>query len=70
MNEPAPLSDRSRGVTLGLAIVEVVRQNDIKDKFQAIGFEPTGLGVPEFSALHGGEIKRWTKFLTELGLRK
>jgi tripartite-type tricarboxylate transporter receptor subunit TctC len=55
---------------LGLAIVEVVRQNDIKDKFQAIGFEPTGLGVPEFSALHGGEIKRWTKFLTELGLRK
>jgi len=62
---PADVRDK-----LGGAIVEVVRQNDIKEKFQAIGFEPTGLGVPAFSSLHAGEIKRWVTFLTELGLRK
>jgi len=26
--------------------------------------------VAEFSSLHAAEIKRWTKFLTDLGLRK
>jgi tripartite-type tricarboxylate transporter receptor subunit TctC len=55
---------------LGAATVDVVRQSGIKDKFGAIGFAPTGLGVDEFSALHAGEITRWVKFLTEIGLRK
>jgi tripartite-type tricarboxylate transporter receptor subunit TctC len=55
---------------LGDAIVDVVRQDGIKDKFRAIGFEPTGLGVAEFSALHAAEIKRWVKFLDEIALRK
>jgi len=55
---------------LGAAIVEVIAQPEIKEKFRAIGFEPTGLGVKEFSALHASEIKRWTAFLTEIGLRK
>ncbi len=62
---PADVRER-----LGHAIVEVVRQNGIKEKFQAIGFEPTGLDIPEFSALHAAEINRWVKFLTALGLRK
>jgi len=56
--------------TLGAAIVEVVRQDDLKDKFRAIGFEPTGLDVADFSALHANEINRWVSFLTETGLRK
>ena len=55
---------------LGAAIVEVIAQPEIKEKFRAIGFEPTGLGVKEFSALHASEIKRWNAFLTEIGLRK
>jgi len=55
---------------LGAAIVEVVRQDAIKDKFRAIGFEPTGLGVKQFSDLNAAELKRWTGFLTEIGLRK
>jgi len=55
---------------LGAAVSEVVRQPDIKEKFRTIGFEPTGLGVKEFSDLHNSEIKRWTTFLTEAGLRK
>jgi len=52
------------------AIVEVVKQNDLKARFRTIGFEPTGLGVTDFSALHAAEIKRWVAFLTEIGLRK
>jgi tripartite-type tricarboxylate transporter receptor subunit TctC len=56
--------------TLGAAIVEVVREQSIKEKFRAIGFEPTGLGVKQFSDLHAAELKRWTAFLTDIGLRK
>jgi tripartite-type tricarboxylate transporter receptor subunit TctC len=56
--------------TLGGAIVDVVRHDDIKQKFRTIGFEPTGQGVAEFSALHAAEITRWVKFLDEIGLRK
>jgi tripartite-type tricarboxylate transporter receptor subunit TctC len=55
---------------LGAAIVEVVNQPEIKDKFRVIGFEPTGLGVKAFSDLHTSEIRRWVSFLTEMGLRK
>jgi tripartite-type tricarboxylate transporter receptor subunit TctC len=55
---------------LGAAIVEIVKQTDIQDKFRAIGFEPTGLGVYEFSQFHAAEVKRWVAFMTEVGLRK
>ena len=55
---------------LGAAIVELVRQPEVTAKFRAIGFEPTGLGVKEFSAHHAAEVKRWVAFLSETGLRK
>ena len=42
----------------------------MQDKFRAIGFEPTGLGVTEFTAFHAAEVKRWVAFMTETGLRK
>ncbi len=56
--------------TLGKAIAEIVKQPDIQDKFRAIGFEPTGLGVKEFSEHHAAEVKRWVAFMTETDLRK
>ena len=56
--------------TLGKAIVEVVKQPDVQAKFRAIGFEPTGLGVKEFSEFHAAEVKRWVAFISEIGLRK
>ena len=62
---PADVRDK-----LGGTIVDVVRQDDTKERFRKIGFEPTGLGVAEFSKLHAAEIERWVKFLTEIGLRK
>jgi hypothetical protein len=42
----------------------------MQEKFRAIGFEPTGHGVGEFSAHYMAEVKRWTAFLTDIGLRK
>ena len=56
--------------TLGAAIVDIVKQRDVQDKFRAIGFEPTGLGVQAFSQFHAAEVKRWVAFMTEAGLRK
>jgi tripartite-type tricarboxylate transporter receptor subunit TctC len=56
--------------TLGQAIVGIVKQPEIQDKFRAIGFEPTGLGVKEFSDFHASEVKRWVAFMSEIGLRK
>ena len=55
---------------LGSSVVDVVRQDDTKERFRKIGFEPTGLGVAAFSKLHTDEIARWVSFLTEIGLRK
>ncbi len=55
---------------LGAAIVDVVKQPDVQAKFRAIGFEPTGQGVSEFTAYHAAEVKRWVAFYTEVGLRK
>ena len=55
---------------LGAAIVEVVKQGDIQQKFRAIGFEPAGRDVTAFSELHASEVKRWTAFLSEINLRK
>lgn len=66
---PPGLPEAVRG-TLGAAIVEVVKEPVIQDKFRAIGFEPTGLGVKAFSDLHAAEVKRWTAFIVEMKLRK
>ena len=56
--------------TLGAAIAAIVKQPDIQEKLRAIGFEPTGLGVKEFSEFHASEVNRWVAFMTEVGLRK
>ena len=66
---PPRMPDDARAI-LGQAIAEIVKQPEMQEKFRAIGFEPTGLGVAEFSAHHAAEVKRWTAFLPEIGLRK
>ena len=66
---PPRMPEEARA-TLGKAIVEIVKQADTKDKFRTIGFEPTGLGVSEFSAFYESEVKRWVAFMTETGIRK
>jgi hypothetical protein len=66
---PPRMPEEARA-TLGKAIVEMVKQGDMKDKFRTIGFEPTGLSVSEFSAFYESEVKRWVAFMTETGIRK
>jgi len=66
---PPRMPEEARA-TLGKAIVEIVKQGDMKDKFRTIGFEPTGLSVSEFSAFYESEVKRWVAFMTETGIRK
>jgi len=55
---------------LGAAIVEIVKQPEMVEKFRKISFEPTGQGVAQFTAHHAAEVKRWVDFYTEVGLRK
>lgn len=55
---------------LSNAIVEIVKQPGMGDRFRAIGFEPTGQDFNAFSQVHASEVKRWVAFLTEMGLRK
>ena len=50
---------------LGAAIVEVVNSPEIQKKLRAIGFEPTGQGIKEFTAHHAAEVKRWVAFYDE-----
>ena len=66
---PPRMPSDARAV-LGQAIADIVKQPEIEDKFRAIGFEPTGLGVEAFSQFHAAEVKRWVAFMTEIGLRK
>jgi tripartite-type tricarboxylate transporter receptor subunit TctC len=66
---PPRMPSDARAV-LGKAIADIVKQPEIGEKFRAIGFEPTGLGVEAFSQFHASEVKRWVAFMTEIGLRK
>jgi tripartite-type tricarboxylate transporter receptor subunit TctC len=66
---PPRMPSDARAV-LGQAIADIVKQPEIGEKFRAIGFEPTGLDVEEFSAFHTAEVRRWVAFMTEIGLRK
>ena len=55
---------------LSNAIVEIVKQPGMGDRFRAIGFEPAAQDFKAFSQVHASEVKRWVAFLTEMGLRK
>jgi tripartite-type tricarboxylate transporter receptor subunit TctC len=66
---PPRMPEEARAL-LGRAIVDIVRQPDMQEKFRAIGFEPTGLDESAFARFHEGEVARWVAFMTENGLRK
>ncbi len=55
---------------LSAAVVDIVRDPNNQARLRAIGFEPTGIPYQEFSAFHAAEVKRWTAFVTERGLRQ
>jgi tripartite-type tricarboxylate transporter receptor subunit TctC len=65
-----PKMPESIRTKLGAAIVDIVKQPEVQAKFRAIGFEPAGMDVKEFTAHHNAEVKRWVSFLGEIGVRK
>lgn len=54
---------------LGAAVEEVMKQPATQEKFRMIGFQPTGVGVSAFTQSHNGELKRWSDFVSERGIR-
>ncbi len=55
---------------LGKAVVDVVKQPAMAQRFRAIGFEPTGQDANAFAAYHAAEVARWKKFTSEIGMHK
>lgn len=55
---------------LSAAVVAIIRDPGNQDRLRAIGFEPTGTPSREFTAFHVSEVKRWTAFAIERGLRQ
>lgn len=55
---------------LGKAVVDIVKNPAMTQRFRAIGFEPTGQDADAFAAYHAAEVTRWRQFVTELGLHK
>ena len=53
---------------LGKAVVEIVKDPAMQERFRKIGFEPTGQDADAFAAYHAAEVARWTKFVTETGM--
>lgn len=55
---------------LGKAVVDIVKQPAMAQRFRAIGFEPTGQDANAFAAYHAAEVIRWKKFASEIGMHK
>lgn len=55
---------------LGHAVVEIVKEPAMQQRFRAIGFEPTGQDADAFAAFHAAEVARWKKFTGAIGMRK
>lgn len=55
---------------LGKAVVDIVKQPAMAQRFRAIGFEPTGQDANAFAAYHAAEVIRWKKFTSEIGMHK
>jgi tripartite-type tricarboxylate transporter receptor subunit TctC len=55
---------------LGHAVVDIVKQPAMRERFRAIGFEPTGQDANAFAAYHAAEVARWKTFTSEIGTGK
>ena len=66
---PARLPDAIRS-RLSSALVEIAREPATQAKLRAIGFEPIGKDADEFDRFYRADIKRWTDFVKERGLRE
>jgi tripartite-type tricarboxylate transporter receptor subunit TctC len=54
---------------LNAEIVKAVHAADVKDKLAALGVEPVGTSVAEFSAFVRAEVPKWAKVVKESGAK-
>jgi tripartite-type tricarboxylate transporter receptor subunit TctC len=50
-------------------VVRIMQAPDIRDRFMADGFEPSGLGPEEFSRYLRTEIRKWEKIIKAAGIK-
>jgi tripartite-type tricarboxylate transporter receptor subunit TctC len=61
---PAAIRD-----TLAAAMVDVVREPKVQERFRSIGFEPVGTDARTFTAHYYAEVDRWKEFTGRRGIR-
>jgi tripartite-type tricarboxylate transporter receptor subunit TctC len=62
---PAAIRDK-----LSTALVEIAKDADTQDKLRKIGFEPLGKSSAEFQEFFRADVKKWTDFVKERGLKE
>jgi tripartite-type tricarboxylate transporter receptor subunit TctC len=55
---------------LSTALVEIARDPDTQAKLRKIGFEPIGKDAAAFQEFFRGDVKKWTEFVKERGLKE
>jgi tripartite-type tricarboxylate transporter receptor subunit TctC len=66
---PARLPDAIRD-QLSSALVSIAKDPATQARLRTVGFEPIGKDAAEFAPFYRADIKRWTDFVKERGLRE
>jgi len=66
---PARLPDAIRD-QLSTALISIAKDPATQARLRTVGFEPIGKGAAEFVQFYRADIKRWTDFVKERGLRE
>jgi tripartite-type tricarboxylate transporter receptor subunit TctC len=54
---------------LDTALTEIARDPETQAKLRRIGFEPIGKDAAAFEAIFRADLKKWTNFVNERGLK-
>ena len=66
---------RARAASFGVVVkiaadaARVLREQDVRDRFSALGMEPVGNTPEEFAAHIDSELKKWSGVVKERGLK-
>ena len=55
---------------LSAALVDIARDPDTQAKLRKIGFEPIGKDAAAFQEFFRGDVKKWTDFVKDRGLKE
>jgi len=54
---------------LSAAIIEALKSPDVRDKLDALGMEPTGLGPAELARIHKSDYDKWGPVIKASGFK-